>query len=226
MRDNYDKFLFRLNKYRVNLNMTQEETSIELGITQSQLSKMELGRIVMPFRIFELLLKMGWDVDYLVTGKRSCTRSSELNTLIRRGEENRKELLRALAWLLELGIEKSSVELNKEIKCEIAILRRRSGQITSESVLHEVRKIAGYSQIPMSEKLGVNIRKYRMLEKEQIRPDVELLIRIYEVTGCKPSFFLDDTENRIIDDLWDRITPAIRRKILALAEQIFWFLKM
>ena len=59
MCDSYEKFLYRLNQYRIHLNLTQEETSIELGITQSQFSKMELGRSVVPFRIMELLLKMG-----------------------------------------------------------------------------------------------------------------------------------------------------------------------
>ncbi len=226
MRDSYEKFLYRLNQYRIHLNLTQEETSIELGITQSQFSKMELGRSVVPFRIMELLLKMGWDVDYLVTGRKSCTRSSALNALIHKEEENRKEFLGALAWLLELGIEKSRVEFDDEIRCEIAILRRRSGLSSTGSVLHEVRKIAGFAQIPMSEKLGVNIRKYRMLEKEQISPDAELLLRIYEVTGCKPSLLLDYADNRIVDDLWDRIRPAVRKKILPLAEQILWFMKM
>ena len=51
MRDKYDNFLHRLNQYRLRLNMTQEETSSELGVTQSQFSKMELGKIIIPYNL-------------------------------------------------------------------------------------------------------------------------------------------------------------------------------
>ena len=51
MRKRYEDFLGRLNQYRLYLNMTQEELSSALGITQSQFSKIELGKTVMPYKI-------------------------------------------------------------------------------------------------------------------------------------------------------------------------------
>lgn len=59
MRRSYEEFLHRLNQYRLRLNMTQEETSNGLGITQSQFSKMELGKTIVPYKVLELLMKMG-----------------------------------------------------------------------------------------------------------------------------------------------------------------------
>lgn len=169
MRRSYEEFLHRLNQYRLRLNMTQEETSNGLGITQSQFSKMELGKTIVPYKVLELLMKMGWDVDYLVTGKESSVDTSELNDLIiQAGDEYKKELLSVMAWLLEQGVEKCVADTSFETKCEIEILKMRAKEETSESVLFEIRKISGLAQIPMSEKLGVNIKKYRMLEKEQI----------------------------------------------------------
>ena len=107
MRDKYDNFLHRLNQYRLRLNMTQEETSSELGVTQSQFSKMELGKIIIPYKVLVLLMEMGWDVDYFITGKETCQSISELNLFMDGVEERyRKELLSAVAWFLEQGINK------------------------------------------------------------------------------------------------------------------------
>ena len=80
----------------------------------------------------------------------------------------------------------------------------------------------------MAEKLGVNIKKYRMLEKKQTAPDAELLLRIYEVTGCKPSLLLDNghVEKMIIDELWGQLTLPVQKEILALAKQVDCFFKM
>ena len=229
MRKSYEEFLHRLNQYRLRLNMTQEETSNGLGITQSQFSKMELGKTIVPYKVLELLMKMGWDVDYLVTGKESSVDTSELNDLIiQAGDEYKKELLSVMAWLLEQGVEKCVADTSFETKCEIEILKMRAKEETSESVLFEIRKISGLAQIPMSEKLGVNIKKYRMLEKEQVNPDAELLLQIYKVTGCRPSLLFDVSqgESMIIDDLWGQVTPRVRQNILSLVKQVLWFLKM
>lgn len=229
MRSNYEDFLRRLNQYRLRLNMTQEETSNALGITQSQFSKMELGKTIMPYKALELLISMGWDVDYLVTGKESVRNISELRTLLVEAEgEHRRKLLDFVAWLLMQGIDKCVSELNFETKCEIEILKMRANGKASDTVLYKIRKISGMAQIPMAEKLGVNIKKYRMLEKNKVNPDAELLFRIYEVTGCKPSllFDYDNIENVIIDDLWNQIALPVQKQILFLAKQVLGFIRM
>jgi len=228
MRDSYEEFLQRFVQCRQQKNMTQEDVSNKVGITQSQYSKMELGKIVVSYKCLKILMDSGWDVDYLITGRKSLLSASELSALMWEIEEkDKKGLLNVLAWFLERGVEKSVVNISFEMKCEIGILKMRTSEETAGSVLLEIRKLSGMAQIPMSEKLGVNIKKYRMLEKEKSEPDAELLLRIYEVTGCKPSllFGADDIEFQIIDDLWGQIMPDARKKILSLAEQILLFLK-
>lgn len=229
MHSSYEEFLQRLSQYRLHLNMTQEETGTVLGITQSQFSKMELGKTIVPYKSLECLLKEGWDIDYLVTGKESVQIESELSSLMLQAEDrNRQELLCAIAWFLEQGIMKCVPDMSFETKCEIEVLKRRANGKETDSVLYEIRKISGISQIPMSEKLGVNIKKYRMLEKNKANPDAELLLRIYEVTGCKPSLLIDfgNVENVIINDLWQQIEYSVQEKILMLSKQILSFLKM
>lgn len=229
MHGSYEEFLQRLSQYRLYLNMTQEETGNVLGITQSQFSKMELGKTIVPYNSLERLMKKGWDIDYLVTGKESAKVESELMRLMMQTEDkNRQKFLCAVAWFLEQGIAKSVSDMSFETKCEIEVLKRRASGRETGSVLYEIRKISGISQIPMSEKLGVNIKKYRMLEKSNVNPDAELLLRIYEVTGCKPSLLIDadNVENVIINDLWQQIEHSVQEKILTLSKQILGFLKM
>ena len=228
MRDSYEEVLQRLVQCRQLRNMTQDDVSTMLGTTQSQYSKMELGKVVISYKSLKILMEAGWDVDYLITGKESLSGISELSALtLQLDERDKKELLNALAWLLEQGVEKSIANIGFETKCEIGILKMRASEASPGSVMYEIRKLSGMAQIPMSEKLGVNIKKYRMLEKEKTYPDAELLLRIYDLTGCKPSLLFgnDDIEIQIIDDLWNQIVPDVRKKILSLAEQVLWFVK-
>ena len=223
MNSYYEEFLKRLVQYRIRLNMTQETISRQLGITQSQLSKQELGKIIVPYKSLVSFMKMGWDVDYLLTGKSFRREESKLTDMLNDVEEvNYKPMLEFIAWTLARGIEKSASGLSMEDQCEICILKMKCNEDTDESIMYEIRKIAGEAQIAMAERLGVNIKKYRALEKEQVFPDAELLLGIYEITGCRPSLFLmdDHIEDVIIDDLWSRVDSERRKEILAIISQV------
>ena len=228
MHSYYEEFLKRLVQYRIRLNMTQETISRQLGITQSQLSKQELGKIIVPYKSLVSFMKMGWDVDYLLTGKSFRREESKLTDMLNDVEEvNYKPMLEFIAWTLARGIEKSASGLSMEDQCEICILKMKCNEDTDESIMYEIRKIAGEAQIAMAERLGVNIKKYRALEKEQVFPDAELLLGIYEITGCRPSLFLmdDHIEDVIIDDLWSRVDSERRKEILAIISQVEQFMR-
>lgn len=228
MSNHYEEFLRRLVQYRVQLNCTQEKISQELGITQSQLSKQELGKTNMTYKSLVKLMNMGWDVDYLFTGRQSVRKHSELTALLERTEvTERKSMLEFIVWALDKGIGQLRQELSTEEKCEINILKMRCSKSTDESIMYEIRKLSGEAQLSMAEKLGVNIKKYRALERRIAEPDSELLLDIYEATGCKPSLFLitEHVENWIIDDLWSRISTKKQKDILAIVLQIHDFLR-
>lgn len=228
MSNHYEEFLRRLVQYRVRLHLTQENLSQKLEITQSQLSKQELGKTIVTYKSLVRLMNMGWDIDYLFTGSRSVRKPSELTALLEGSEASHREsMLEFIAWVLDKGIKQSVQELSVEEKCEISILKMKSSNSENKSIMYKIRKLSGVAQIPMAEKLGVNIKKYRALERRQIDPDAELLLGIYEATGCKPSLFLttDRIENLIIDDLWNQILPEKQKEILAIASQIDKFLR-
>lgn len=208
--------------------MTQEMASELLGITQSQLSKQELGRTIVPYKSLVVFKEMGWDVDYLLTGKHFQREESELVDMLDELEEAYyRPVLEVITWALAIGIEKSVPALSIEEKCELCILGMKSKSEENESIIYEIRKIAGEAQIAMAEKLGVNIKKYRALEKVQVYPDADLLLGIYKMTGCKPSLFLatDHIEDIIIGDLWSRIAPERRKEILAITSQVIKFIR-
>ena len=228
MSNHYEEFLRRLVQYRVQLHLTQENLSEKLEITQSQLSKQELGKTIMTYKSLVRLMNMGWDIDYLFTGNQSVRKPSELTALLEGTEIlHRESMLEFISWALDKGIKQSVPKLSVEEKCEISILKMKSSNSENESIMYEIRKLSGEAQIPMAEKLGVNIKKYRALERRQIDPDAELLLGIYEATGCKPSLFLttDRIENLIIDDLWNRIRSEKQKEILVIASQIDKFLR-
>ena len=228
MNSYYEEFLKRLVQYRIRLNMTQETISRQLGITQSQLSKQELGKIIVPYKSLVSFMKMGWDVDYLLTGKSFRREESKLTDMLNDVEEvNYKPMLEFIAWTLAKKNKKSASGLSMEDQCEICILKMKCNEDTDESIMYEIRKIAGEAQIAMAERLGVNIKKYRALEKEQVFPDAELLLGIYEITGCRPSLFLmdDHIEDVIIDDLWSRVDSERRKEILAIISQVEQFMR-
>lgn len=228
MNEYYEDFLKRLIQYRRRLNMTQEVASELLGITQSQLSKQELGKTIVPYKSLVVFAKMGWDVDYLLTGKSFQSETSELTDMLEKIEGiYYGPMLEMIAWVLSMGLEKSAHTLSTEEQCELCILRMKCDNDADRSIIYEIRKIAGEAQIAMAEKLGVNIKKYRALEKVQVYPDADLLLGIYRITGCKPSLFLatEKVESVIIDDLWSRIAPERRREILTIMSQVERFIR-
>lgn len=220
MCDKYESFLRRVVSYRKMMDMTQVEACEELGITQSQLSKMELGKTIYSYKMLQSLYAKKWDVDYFFTGKKYDYTISEVSHIIDNAKEKR-EVLKLAAWALEQGIQRSNVLLSEETKFEAELLKYRAYTTELHSVLYEIRVISGISQIPMSEKLGVNIKKYRMLERDEINPDAELLLRIYEETGCRPSLLLDpdNIDHVLVSDLWQLIKPQVQKEILLLMKQ-------
>ena len=210
MSNHYEEFLKRLVQYRLQVNMTQEKIGQVLGITQSQLSKQELGKTIMTFHSLCILMDIGWDVDFLFTGECSRREPSEISAIL----EGMKQASRRSM-------------LSVEEQREISLLKLRSSTGIKQPIMYEIRKILGVAQIPMAEKIGVNIKKYRSLERAQIYPDAELLLDIYEATGCRPSLFLasDRMETLIIDGLWSRVSPDRQKDILAITSQVDKFLR-
>lgn len=204
-------------EYRDAMKLSQKDVSGLCGKTQSQLSKMELGKTVVSYEILESLRKSGWDIDYMITGKPGCVREEHLTEYL---DENMgeawKDIREVLLWVVRLEFGKNGGFPDKDSECEYELARLLSSGEGRESVFTAVREYVGISQTGMAEKLGVNIKKYRDLEKGRNRPDAELLIKIYEISRCRPDIFFctGDLERYLLDGLWNRLGQGFRKEAL------------
>lgn len=75
----YKDVLERFVKYREQRNISQNELAQMLCISQSYVSKMEVGKARISFDILTALYQQGWDIDYIITGQEN--RRTVLNDL-------------------------------------------------------------------------------------------------------------------------------------------------
>lgn len=220
----YEDFLRRMNAYRDERNLTQTEVSNLIGKTQSQFSKMELGKTVVPYEVLEKLQNVGgWDIDYILIGKKRFRWESSLFDYLHANFDNDWQSLKeVLVWALGQHVMEEGSASGKDIDCEYKLLKMRMHQENSQTILAEIRSITGVTQMVMAEKLGVNIKKYTSLEKGNACPDAELLALIYNISHCRPSLFFctdyREMERHLMNDLWNEINPEKQREIISFLE--------
>jgi transcriptional regulator with XRE-family HTH domain len=191
------------------MKMSQKEMGDRLGKTQSQLSKLELRKTVIPFEMLESIQNAGGDVDYIVTGKNGIIIDESLtdymNEKLFRSWKFLKEIL---LWIIQLEFQKSGGFPDTDSELEYAMLKEMlNGSKHNTSVMLAMRKALELRQDAMAEKLGINIKKFRGMEQGKVYPDAELLLLIYELYSCRPAIFLyrEDTADYLLNGLWNKL---------------------
>lgn len=195
-------------EYRENLHLTQKDVGNFLGKDQSQFSKMELGKTVVSYEILENLKEKDWDIDFIITGEEKIKAADDFSSYLKgKMGENWKNLNEALIWIVGQELDINGNSCSRDSKCEYELLKQFLGKNPPDTVLLAVRDMLGISQITMSEKLGVNIKKYCQLEKGSKNPDAELLGLIYQLAYCRPTifFYAGDMAEHLLNCLWNRI---------------------
>lgn len=185
----YSLVLRRLEAYRKKHSLLQKNIAESLDITQSEYSKLELGKIKLSYEILSKLYWQGWDIDMVITGECGEPILKSVEKIATQKDE--KQFVSALK-LCEWAMEQWSQEENREEPIGNKLLKIFINDDSNMTPLEKLRKAFGVSQIQMAEIIGVNIKKYRMLEKGKVQLDAELMANIYEATGCKPSYFVDE----------------------------------
>lgn len=187
----YSLVLRRLEAYRKKLSLLQENVAESLDITQSEYSKLELGKIKLSYEILSKLYQQGWDIDMVITGEcREPILESVEKLATQKDEKRFVSALKLCEWAIEQWLQ----EDNREEPFGNKLLKVFVNDDSHMTPLKKLRAVFGVTQSQMAEIIGVNIKKYRMLEKGTRHLDAELMAVIYELTGCKPSYFMD--ENR------------------------------
>ena len=185
----YSLIVRRLEAYRKKCHIPQTELAKDLNITQSQYSKIELGKVKLSYSVLNKLYEKGWDIDMIITGE-SC--EPVLLSLERAFSDSDMRQYISGMKLCEWAMEQWAQKEQKEEIIGCRLLKIFLGSDEKVTPLEKLRKAFGVSQIKMAEIVGVNIKKYRALEKGNVELDAELMANIYEVTKCKPAYFIDE----------------------------------
>ncbi len=210
----YDGILRRLIAYRTSLNLKQSDVSELINKNQSQLSKIELGKTILSYDDLEKMLEADWDIDYILIEEARTTWSAKIEESFNIQDILLwKDIKEVFVWGLRQALSDNLTDA--VICCELELLQAVIKREERISLLYELRKVTGMAQTVMAEKLGVNIKKYRDLERRITNPDAELLALIYEITSCRPSlfFYQDDIEKYLLNDLWNKISAEQRGEV-------------
>ena len=185
----YSSIVRHLQEYRKKRNILQTEMAEHLNITQSEYSKLELGKTKMSYDVLSKLYKHGCDIDMLITGENAEEILPSLEKVYIESDN-----VRFVSWLklCEWALEQWLAADEKEAGIGNRLLKIFVSADSDMTPLEKVRKAYGVSQQQMADIVGVNIKKYRQLEKGKVQLDAELMSNIYEATKCRPSFFMDE----------------------------------
>ncbi len=185
----YSLIVRRLEAYRKKCDIPQTELAKDLNITQSQYSKLELGKVKLSYSVLNKLYEKGWDIDMIITGESS---EPVLPSLAEAFAENDEKQYISGMKLCEWAIEQWTQKDQREEMLGSRLLKTFLSSDENATPLEKLRKAFGVSQTKMAEIVGVNIKKYRALEKGKLELDAELMANIYGATKCKPAYFIDE----------------------------------
>ncbi len=218
----YNKVLQRLSAYRKQMGITQEEMGEKMGITQSHYSKLEQGKKLISGAELLKLWDAGIDFDYFFTG--DMRGKTELDGFLERyPSPDRQDLLLVIISGIYLCIRQSaptSERAFQEKQIQLLFFRVLNLQ-QKEMIWQDIRFLNGKSQLEMAELLGINIKKYRKIEKGQQLADSEVLTMLYAQMGIPPSIILDagNAEAAVLNHLWKGLDQKQKEYLLDIIQR-------
>ena len=182
----YEKVLERLLEERLNVGMEQDEIASIIGVTQSNYSK--TGRGMRRFSYFQVkrLCETNMDINYIFTGEKS---TGHYNIEQYSYTELRAIMDMVVDMLLFEFSDNNERIMRHNLRCIKYFNIFNKHPYTNMKIL---RDIQGITQENMACEVGVDIKKYRMLEKGKSDPDSELIWMAYNDYGIAPGIILKD----------------------------------
>ena len=222
MREEYKILLKQVKGEREKHQMDQSAMGQLLGMGQSLYSRAEGGYKCFDYNELCKMCTSGLDVYYIFTGRRSSDNWHDLFT-----EADFERLLACLKMI-----------------CTVAIAERNTSTFTAEweqiyrdtqyieyadytfagekNIFRSVRAYEGKSQIQMTDIIGVDVKKLRLLENGKVLADSKFIHQIYQAYGISPGLFLQDRQclQSEISFLLDGAGDEVRQKIISLVKFI------
>ncbi len=188
MSASYEEVLKRLIEERGRLGLSQNDMAQIVHITQSNYSKVENSRYRLSYAELKYLSESEIDIYYVFTGYKSAGKYIE-----RFQQYTFAELCCFLGIIYSVvnlyaskHKSKQGDELTDRVKYVPLILEQRK----SFNLFVAIRNSLGIRQIPMADKLGMDVKKLCDLEKGRCLPDMEIVWRLYDMFGISPAFVL------------------------------------
>lgn len=204
----YEDVLARLKEERLLHKLSQEELGRRLRITQGHYSKAE--QAIKRFTYYEMkcLADSELDMYYIYTGRRTVGRHWDILRNC-----SYKELLCYLHILISMeccryGERRQESEMKRYRQlCRLKVITgAEEGQ---ENVFLLIRSHEKRTQHEMADYLGMDVKKYRRMEKGYCLPDSELIFKAYSMFGVPPAYILKDGKGLVceIEYYLDRFEP-------------------
>ena len=221
---NYQDVLKRMTAYRKKIGATQKQIGEKLGLSQEQYSYLENGITKITDKNLKELLRTGWNIDYIITGIEYKNDRTELDDVFVdfHDKETKEFVMKLLAEvLLQKGRTACWAEQNEEAKRSLDLLEAIIKSWDDFSMILFVREHLQLSQILMAERIGVGIKKYREIERENRYPDAEMLLTFYNMSGYQPILFMNFYDRRLmsIKQVWKLLSQKEKTEML---EFIHW----
>lgn len=221
----YDEMLKRLQAYRKSLGLKQRQICKTVGVTQEQYSYLENGLVKLTDDNLKALYGIGLDLDYLITGKEYDYTAEDLDILLSEFEESHKDFV--MKMIAEVIVEKWSrgslrQDMPEEALKNVHLLSAALQSWDRFSMVEFVCEDSNFSQFDMMQKLGIGIKKYRALEKEERYPDAELLLNLYSMSGYPPAMFMNISDRRLlaIKTIWIMLKSKEKKDIIKVVKQL------
>lgn len=223
--NNYDEMLKRLRAYRKGVGLKQRQMCEAVGMTQEQYSYIENGFIRITDSHLKVFHNMGLDLNYLITGKKYNYAAEDFDMLLNEFEETERNfVMKIIAEVLVEKWERKDFpkDMTKNVIKRIQLLSAVLNLWNSFSMLEFVRNEQGLSQVEMMQKLGVGIKKYRLLEREEEYPDADILLSLYDISGYPPVMFIDICDRRLfaVKAVWAMAKEKYRSDIAGFVRSL------
>ncbi len=205
MSASYNEVLQRLIEERERLGLSQKEMAQIVHITQSNYSKVENGLHRLSYEELKYLSKAKIDVYYIFTGYRSVGKYVE-----RLQQYTYVELCCFLGIIYSLVVlydYRANTNHWKNMTNCLKYIPLTLENKKSFNIFVVIRNATDIRQKPMAEKLGVDIKKLRELEKDRCLPDSEIIWKLYNLFGISPAVILKD-KNIMLNEIFSLIEDA------------------
>lgn len=210
----YENVLKRLKSYRKSAEVTQEEIAAKLRISQEVYSCLENGKVIISGQLMIKLDNIGLGIDKLISGKTYDYNTPDLESYINliSAAEAKDFILKLLAEIIVNDFSKDFSILSDNF----LLLHALSRSWDNFSMLRFVRSRLKLNQIDMAERLGLGIKKYRVLEREMIYPDAEMLSFIYNMSRYEPALFMNmpGRKFQIVKSVWETLSPEKKASLV------------